>query len=57
MYKWRVGDLVIWDNCCMLYWVMGYDVFCYKRDLCWTTINEFGLEVSSMEVFGVVVFG
>lgn len=52
-HKWRVGDLVIWDNRCTLHRATGYDVFHYKRDLRRTTINEFGPELSSTDALGL----
>jgi alpha-ketoglutarate-dependent 2,4-dichlorophenoxyacetate dioxygenase len=52
-HKWRVGDLVIWDNRCTLHRATSYDVYRYKRDLRRTTINEHGPEISSTEAIGV----
>jgi alpha-ketoglutarate-dependent 2,4-dichlorophenoxyacetate dioxygenase len=52
-HKWRVGDLVIWDNRCTLHRATGYDVFRYKRDLRRTTINEYGPEISSTDALGI----
>jgi alpha-ketoglutarate-dependent 2,4-dichlorophenoxyacetate dioxygenase len=52
-HKWRVGDLVIWDNRCTLHRATGYDAFRYRRDLRRTTINEFGPEISSTEALGI----
>jgi alpha-ketoglutarate-dependent 2,4-dichlorophenoxyacetate dioxygenase len=52
-HKWRVGDLVIWDNRCTLHRATGYDVFKHKRDLRRTTINEYGPEISSTDALGV----
>jgi alpha-ketoglutarate-dependent 2,4-dichlorophenoxyacetate dioxygenase len=52
-HRWRVGDLVIWDNRCTLHRATGYDVFRYKRDLRRTTINEHGPEISSTDALGI----
>jgi alpha-ketoglutarate-dependent 2,4-dichlorophenoxyacetate dioxygenase len=52
-HKWRVGDLVIWDNRCTLHRATGYDVYQYKRDLRRATINEYGPEISSTDALGV----
>jgi alpha-ketoglutarate-dependent 2,4-dichlorophenoxyacetate dioxygenase len=52
-HKWRVGDLVIWDNRCTLHRATGWDAFRHKRDLRRTTINEYGREVSSTEALGI----
>ena len=52
-HKWRVGDLVIWDNRCTLHRATGYDVYKYKRDLRRATINEYGSEISSTEALGL----
>jgi len=52
-HKWRLGDLVIWDNRCTLHRATGYDVFEHKRDLRRTTINEYGPEISSTDALGV----
>jgi alpha-ketoglutarate-dependent 2,4-dichlorophenoxyacetate dioxygenase len=52
-HRWRVGDLVIWDNRCTLHRATPYDVFSYKRDMRRTTINERGPEISSTDALGV----
>lgn len=52
-HKWRVGDLVIWDNRCTLHRATGYDVYRFKRDLRRTTINEYGPEISSTDALGI----
>jgi alpha-ketoglutarate-dependent 2,4-dichlorophenoxyacetate dioxygenase len=52
-HKWRVGDLVIWDNRCTLHRATGFDVFRFKRDIRRTTINEYGPEISSTDAIGV----
>ena len=52
-HRWRVGDLVIWDNRCTLHRATGYDVYRHKRDLRRTTINEGGPEISSTDAIGV----
>jgi alpha-ketoglutarate-dependent 2,4-dichlorophenoxyacetate dioxygenase len=51
-HKWRVGDLVIWDNRCTLHRATGFDAFRYRRDLRRTTINEQGPEISSTDAIG-----
>jgi alpha-ketoglutarate-dependent 2,4-dichlorophenoxyacetate dioxygenase len=56
-HKWRVGDLVIWDNRCTLHRATGFDVFRYKRDMRRTTINEHGPEISSSDAIGVTAPG
>jgi len=52
-HKWRVGDLVIWDNRCTLHRATGYDVYRFKRDMRRTTINEYGPEISSTDALGI----
>jgi alpha-ketoglutarate-dependent 2,4-dichlorophenoxyacetate dioxygenase len=52
-HRWRVGDLLIWDNRCTLHRATGYDVYKYKRDLRRATINEYGPETSSTDAIGV----
>ena len=52
-HRWRLGDLVIWDNRCTLHRATGYDVFKHKRDLRRTTINEHGPEISSTDALGI----
>jgi alpha-ketoglutarate-dependent 2,4-dichlorophenoxyacetate dioxygenase len=52
-HRWRVGDLVIWDNRCTLHRATPFDVFRYKRDLRRTTINEHGPEISSTDALGI----
>lgn len=52
-HRWRVGDLVIWDNRCTLHRATPYDVFRYKRDMRRTTINEHGPEISSTDALGI----
>src|SRR5205085_4149512 len=37
-HKWRVGDLVIWDNRCTLHRATPYESQAYVRDLRRTTI-------------------
>jgi alpha-ketoglutarate-dependent 2,4-dichlorophenoxyacetate dioxygenase len=52
-HKWRVGDLVIWDNRCTLHRSTGWDAFRHKRDLRRATINEYGPETSSTDALGI----
>lgn len=52
-HKWRLGDLVIWDNRCTLHRAAGYEVFKHKRDMRRATINEHGAEISSTDALGV----
>jgi alpha-ketoglutarate-dependent 2,4-dichlorophenoxyacetate dioxygenase len=52
VHRWRVGDLLIWDNRCTLHRAAGYDVYQYKRDLRRATINEYGPEISSTDAIG-----
>jgi len=53
VHKWRVGDLVIWDNRCTLHRATPYKVFEHKRDMRRATINEYGPEVSSTTALGI----
>ena len=53
VHRWRVGDLVIWDNRCTVHRATAYDVFKHKRDLRRTTINEHGPEISSTDALGI----
>jgi alpha-ketoglutarate-dependent 2,4-dichlorophenoxyacetate dioxygenase len=53
VHKWRVGDLVIWDNRCTLHRATSYEVFRHKRDMRRATINEYGPEVSSTTALGI----
>lgn len=52
-HKWRLGDLVIWDNRCTLHRATRYDLFKHKRDMRRTTINEYGPEISSTDALGI----
>ena len=38
-HKWRVGDLVVWDNRCMLHTATAYDAEKYRRVMWRTTIE------------------
>lgn len=46
-HKWRVGDLLIWDNRCTLHRGTAFNRFVDRRDLRRATINEYGSETSS----------
>jgi alpha-ketoglutarate-dependent 2,4-dichlorophenoxyacetate dioxygenase len=52
-HKWRVGDLLVWDNRCTLHRATPYPVFQHKRDMRRATINEYGPEVSSTTALGI----
>lgn len=41
-HKWRVGDMVIWDNRCTMHAATPYERMRYKRDCRRVTINENG---------------
>ena len=43
-HKWRVGDLVIWDNRCTMHRATPFEYMVDRRDLRRTTINEYGEE-------------
>jgi alpha-ketoglutarate-dependent 2,4-dichlorophenoxyacetate dioxygenase len=53
VHRWRVGDLLVWDNRCTLHRATPYEVFQHKRDLRRATINEYGPEVSSTTALGI----
>ena len=53
VHKWRVGDLLVWDNRCTLHRARPYRVFEHKRDMRRATINEYGPEVSSTTALGI----
>lgn len=53
VHRWRVGDLLVWDNRCTLHRATPYAVFEHKRDLRRATINEYGPEVSSTTALGI----
>lgn len=53
VHKWRVGDLLVWDNRCTLHRATPYPVFQHKRDMRRATINEYGPEVSSTTALGI----
>ena len=48
-HVWRDGDLVIWDNRCMLHRAGAFDDLHHPRDLRRTTINEYGPERASTD--------
>jgi alpha-ketoglutarate-dependent 2,4-dichlorophenoxyacetate dioxygenase len=41
-HRWRVGDLVIWDNRCTLHRGTDYDESRYKRDMRRATVSDIG---------------
>jgi alpha-ketoglutarate-dependent 2,4-dichlorophenoxyacetate dioxygenase len=41
-HKWRVGDMVVWDNRCTMHSATPFERYRYKRDMRRTTINEYG---------------
>jgi len=49
-HKWRGGDMLIWDNRCMLHRGTEYDYARYKRDLRRANVNESGEERSAVPV-------
>jgi alpha-ketoglutarate-dependent 2,4-dichlorophenoxyacetate dioxygenase len=53
VHRWRVGDLLVWDNRCTLHRARPYRMFEHKRDLRRATINEYGPEVSSTQALGI----
>lgn len=53
VHRWRVGDLLVWDNRCTLHRATPYEVFRHKRDMRRATINEYGPEVSSTTALGI----
>lgn len=53
VHRWRVGDLLVWDNRCTLHRATPYKVFEHKRDMRRATINEYGPEVSSTTALGI----
>jgi alpha-ketoglutarate-dependent 2,4-dichlorophenoxyacetate dioxygenase len=53
VHRWKLGDLLVWDNRCTLHRATKYDVFKYKRDMRRATINEYGPEISSTTKIGV----
>jgi alpha-ketoglutarate-dependent 2,4-dichlorophenoxyacetate dioxygenase len=53
VHRWRVGDLLVWDNRCTLHRATPYEVFRHRRDLRRATINEYGPEVSSTTALGI----
>jgi alpha-ketoglutarate-dependent 2,4-dichlorophenoxyacetate dioxygenase len=46
-HKWKAGDMLIWDNRCMLHRGTEYDYARYKRDLRRANVNESGVETSA----------
>lgn len=47
-HKWQAGDMLIWDNRCVLHRGTEYDYASYKRDLRRANVNEFGEERSAV---------
>lgn len=47
-HKWQQGDMLIWDNRCMLHRGTGFDYARYKRDLRRANVNESGEERSAI---------
>ncbi len=47
-HKWRQGDMLIWDNRCMLHRGTTFDYERYKRDLRRANVNESGEERSAI---------
>jgi alpha-ketoglutarate-dependent 2,4-dichlorophenoxyacetate dioxygenase len=47
-HKWRVGDILIWDNRCALHRGTEYDYLNHKRDMRRATINEAGEDRSAI---------
>jgi alpha-ketoglutarate-dependent 2,4-dichlorophenoxyacetate dioxygenase len=47
-HKWRVGDILIWDNRCTLHRGTQYDYRRHKRDMRRATINESGADRSAI---------
>jgi alpha-ketoglutarate-dependent 2,4-dichlorophenoxyacetate dioxygenase len=47
-HKWRVGDILIWDNRCALHRGTEYDYRHHKRDMRRATINEAGEDRSAI---------
>ncbi len=42
LHRWRKGDLVMWDNRCLLHRAIGYDMAAYRRVLRRTTVAGTG---------------
>jgi len=41
-HRWRVGDLVIWDNRCTMHRGTDYDEKRFKRDMRRATVSDIG---------------
>ncbi|HIM73109.1 MAG TPA: hypothetical protein EYM43_09170 [Alphaproteobacteria bacterium] len=41
-HDWDSGELVIWDNCCLLHRSTGYDADKYRRYMRQTRVNGAG---------------
>ncbi|BAK65914.1 alpha-ketoglutarate-dependent 2,4-dichlorophenoxyacetate dioxygenase [Sphingobium sp. SYK-6] len=53
-HKWKQGDLLIWDNRCMLHRGTEFDYATYKRDLRRANVNESGEERSAVPTSALV---
>ena len=51
-HRWRVGDLVMWDNRCTMHRGTGYDDLRHKRDMLRATVSD---EMNSCEREGLEV--
>ena len=49
-HKWRLGDLVMWDNRCLLHRAIGYDMATHRRVLRRTTVAGVGPIVGPFSV-------
>ena len=47
-HKWREGDMLIWDNRCVIHRGTEYDYANHKRDLRRANVNEYGEERSAV---------
>lgn len=41
-HRWRVGDLVMWDNRCTMHRGTDFDDLRYKRDMARATVSDIG---------------
>ena len=48
-HKWRQGDMVVWDNRCIMHSATSFERYKYKRDCRRTTNNEYGPERVGIE--------
>jgi alpha-ketoglutarate-dependent 2,4-dichlorophenoxyacetate dioxygenase len=51
-HRWRVGDLVIWDNRCTMHRGTEYDERRWKRDMARATVTDVGntIEIASQDI-------